>query len=76
MLLRYRRVMPALLVLPVLLAHIWLGVAVQSLQEGWSGAAPPPRLTVAYVRELIAQPPPTPAPRLKKLAAPAAAAAA
>ena len=68
--------MPALLVLPVLLAHIWLGVAVQGLQEGWGGAAAPPRLTVAYVRELIAQPPPTPAPRLKKLAAPAAAAAA
>ena len=73
---RYRRAMPALLVLPVLLAHIWLGVAVQGLQEGWGGAAVPPRLTVAYVRELIAQPPPTPAPRLKKLAAPAAAAAA
>lgn len=46
----------ALLVLPVLLLHLWLGSAVRGLQQAWSEAAAPmpPRLSVSYVRELKA----------------------
>jgi hypothetical protein len=48
-----------LLVLPVLLLHGWLADAVHSLQRGWHEAAPmPPRLTVAFVRELKQSAPP------------------
>jgi hypothetical protein len=62
-----------LLLLPVLLAHLWLGEAVHSLRQGWAQASAtmPARLVVAYVRELkAARPiapitPAAPAPRPK-----------
>ncbi len=49
----------AFLVLPVLLAHLWLGETVQQLRQRWSEAAAPmpARLVVAYVRELKAAAP-------------------
>ncbi|MDC8772714.1 DUF3108 domain-containing protein [Roseateles albus] len=50
----------AILLLPVLLAHLWLGEAVHRLHQGWSEAAAPmpARLVVAYTRELKAAKPP------------------
>jgi hypothetical protein len=59
----------ALLLLPVLLAHLWLGEAVHRLRQGWDDAAAPmpARMVVAYVRELkAAKPPVPPAPRVAK----------
>ncbi|MCV2354551.1 DUF3108 domain-containing protein [Paucibacter sp. B2R-40] len=52
----------ALLLLPVLLAHLWLGEAVHSLRQGWTEAAAPmpARLVVSYVRELKAARPAAP----------------
>ena len=62
----------ALLLLPVLLLHLWLGDAVNSLRQGWSEAlAPmPQRLVVAYVRELKAAAPVPPVPRVVRTAPP------
>lgn len=59
------------MLLPVLLAHLWLGEAVQRLRQGWSEAAAPmpARMVVAYVRELKVTPPVTP---VARPAAPAA----
>lgn len=61
---RRRAVWLACLLLPVLLAHLWLGEAVQRLRQGWSEAAAPmpARMVVAYVRELKAAAPAVRAP--------------
>lgn len=56
---RRRFWLPALLALPVLLLHLWLGEQVTQLQQDWGAVAPmPPRMTVSYVRELQQAPAP------------------
>jgi len=66
-----RRLVFALLLLLVLLAHGLLGRELRQLRQGWSEVAPmPPRLQVAFVRELAPQAPPP-----RKAPAPAAPAA-
>lgn len=60
--LRRRRGLLALIVLLVLLAHGWLGRALQL--QPLLGEATPPRLAAAFVRELVEQAPP------KRLVAP------
>ena len=62
---RLRRTGPApwalaLLALPVLLCHVWLGDAVRRLQLGWGAeAAMPTRMTVSFLRQMkVAQPVP------------------
>ncbi len=48
-----------LLLVPVLLAHLFLAQVVSELQQDWREvAAMPPRMTAVYVRELKAQAPP------------------
>lgn len=60
----------ALLALPVLLLHGWLGETIHALQQGWGAAtAMPPRMHVSFVRELKAAAPPRAA-RLATLAKP------
>lgn len=49
----------ALLALPVLLLHGWLGETIHALQQDWGAAATmPPRMNVSFVRELKAAAPP------------------
>ncbi len=53
---------PALLVLVVLALHLLLGREVQRIAEGWASDGPPPmppRMQVAWVREMQPQPPAT-----------------
>lgn len=61
---------PWLLVLAVLALHLLLGQEVQRIHEGWLKDGPPPmppRMQVAFVREMVAQ---TPATTMRTLPAP------
>ncbi|MET0518717.1 MAG: DUF3108 domain-containing protein, partial [Burkholderiaceae bacterium] len=68
---RWRLGLLALLVLAVLLLHLGLVLSVQRLHEGWRAVeAMPPRLQVAYVREMKASRPRPPAAAPARQAAP------